>query len=292
MKGGITMPELQNAALLLEGGGLRGCFTSGVLDVFMEHNLYLSTVAAVSAGGLNATNYLSRQPGRNARLMLCYRHDPRYAGLLPILRSKNLFGLDFLLDTLAKTEGFDEKTFEESPQRMIAVATNVDTGQAEFLEKGICKDFKAALRASASLPMAALPVRVEGRRYLDGGCACAIPLEWAQQQGFEKIVVVATRHKGYRKALPTKKTVDTLCDFYGRWPNLLATLLVREARYNRLMDQIDALEAQGSIFVIRPAEPVEIARLEGDTGKLLALTNQGRRAAQQAMPALRAYLGG
>lgn len=285
----MQMPE--NAALLLEGGALRGVYTSGVLDAYMEQGIYFPCVAGVSAGGINGVNYVSRQPGRSARINLCYRHDPRYLGALPLLRSHGLFGLDFILDDLKTREPFDQKTFEENPAKLYVVATNVDTGAPAFFEKSACPDFRHAVAASASMPLCSLPVKVEGRgRYLDGGCSCAIPLDWALEQGYDKIVVVSTRQKGFRKTLPGRRMVELYYDFYHRSPAFLNALLTMERRYNQLMDRMDALEAQGRIFVQRPQTPVEVGRLEGDTERLLAFINQGHSEALAALPALQEYL--
>ena len=182
-----------DSVLLLEGGALRGVFTSGVLDVWMEHNLYFPVVAAVSAGGLNAVNYLARQPGRSARINLHYRKDPRYAGPLALFRNKGLFGLDFIINGLTGREPFDAATYAASPQRLFVVATSVDTGQPAFFEKGHCSDFTRAVIASASMPLVSWPVKIDGKAYLDGGCSCPIPLDWALKQGYRRIVVVTTR---------------------------------------------------------------------------------------------------
>lgn len=289
------MPQMQipaGSALLLEGGALRGMYTSGVLDVLMENDLYFPAVAAVSAGGLNAVNYLARQPGRSARINLRYRSDPRYAGPLALVRGRSLFGLDFLVNGLAEKEPFDAAAFAASPQRLLVAATSVDTGQPVLFEKGQCSDFARAVIASASLPLVSWPVKIDGKPYLDGGCSCAIPLDWALTQGFARIVVVATREKGFRKPMPSQRTVDLYSDFYAVHPRFLAALLTQDYRYNLLMDRIDALEAEGRIFVIRPQRPVTVRRDEKDRAKLLALVNEGRAEAKAALPALAGYLAG
>lgn len=284
----FSIPD--NSVLLLEGGALRGVYTNGVLDVWMEHDLYFPTVAAVSAGGLNAVNYLARQPGRSARINLHYRHDPRYAGPLALVKNRGLFGLDFIINGLTGREPFDEATYAASPQRLFVVATDVDTGRPAFLEKGHCSDFTRAVIASASMPLVSWPVKIDGRAYLDGGCSCAIPLDWALEQGFGHIVVVTTREKGYRKPMTSQRMVDLYSDFYAAHPRFLAALLTMDLRYNALMDRIDQLETAGRIFVMRPQRPVTVGRLEKDRDKLLALVNEGRAEARDSLPALQEYL--
>ena len=249
----ITIPD--NSILLLEGGSLRGLFTAGVLDTFMENDVYFPAVAGVSAGSLNALNYASHQPGRSASINLRYRHDSRYFGPKAALRGGSLFGLKFMLNDVKKEVPFDE-----------------------------------AVRASASLPLASVPVVLDGQPYLDGGCSCPIALNWALNEGFEKIVVITTRQKGFRKAMPGQQMVDLYDDFYGDKPLFLADMLTQELRYNTLMDQLDELEADGRICCVRPQEPITIGRFEGDENKLLDLYNRGHREGREALDAVRGYL--
>ena len=285
----ITMPG--SAILLLEGGSLRGLFTAGVLDTFMENDVYFPAVAGVSAGALNALNYVSHQPGRSASINLRYRHDGRYFGPKAALRGGSLFGLNFMLHDVKKEVPYDEDTYAHGGMRMIAVATNAETGKPAYFEKGKTDfDFNEAVRASASLPLASAPVMLDGQPYLDGGCACPIALNWALEQGFEKIVVVTTREKGFRKKQPGQRMVDLYDDFYGDKPLFLATMLTQEMRYNALMDQLDELEESGRVFCVRPQEPITIGRFEGDTEKLLALYNRGHREGREALAEMQTYL--
>ena len=285
----ITMPG--SAILLLEGGSLRGLFTAGVLDTFMENDVYFPAVAGVSAGALNALNYVSHQPGRSASINLRYRHDGRYFGPKAALRGGSLFGLNFMLHDVKKEVPYDEDTYAHGGMRMIAVATNAETGKPAYFEKGKTDfDFNEAVRASASLPLASAPVMLDGQPYLDGGCACPIALNWTLEQGFEKIVVVTTREKGFRKKQPGQRMIDLYDDFYGDKPLFLATMLTQEMRYNALMDQLDELEESGRVFCVRPQEPITIGRFEGDTEKLLALYNRGHREGREALAGMQTYL--
>ena len=285
----ITMPG--SAILLLEGGSLRGLYTAGVLDTFMENDIYFPAVAGVSAGALNALNYVSHQPGRSASINLRYRHDARYFGPKAALRGGSLFGLNFMLHDVKKEVPYDEETYEHGGMRMIAVATNAETGKPVYFEKGKTDfDFSEAVRASASLPLASTPVMLDGQPYLDGGCACPIALNWALDQGFEKIVVITTRQKGFRKTQPNQRMIDLYDDFYGDKPLFLATMLTQEMRYNALMDQLDELEQSGRVYCVRPHDPITIGRFEGDTEKLLDLYNHGHREGRETLPGLQAYL--
>ena len=285
----FAMP--QSAALLLEGGSLRGLYTAGALDTLMEEDLYFPAVAGVSAGALNAVNYVAHEPGRSASINLRYRKDPRYFGPMAAFNGGSLFGLNFMLRDIPQVVPFDTDTFYHGGQRMVAVATCLQTGKAAYFEKGKTDfDFLEAVRASASLPLVSVPVHIGKFSYLDGGCSCPIPLEWAQTEGFAKIVIITTRHKGFRKTMPGQRMINLYDDFYGDKTLFLATLLTQEVRYNALMDQIDALEAAGQLFVLRPSQPIEIGRFEKNTERLLDLYNQGRREMRDQLDALRAYL--
>jgi len=285
----FVMP--QSTALLLEGGSLRGLYTAGALDTLMEREIYFPAVAGVSAGALNAVNYVAHQPGRSASINLRYRKDPRYFGPMAAFHGGSLFGLNFMLKDLSQSIPFDYDTFYHGSQRMVAVATCVQTGKPAHFEKGKTDfDFFESVRASASLPLVSVPVRLGKFSYLDGGCSCPIPLHWAQTEGFEKTVIITTRQKGFRKTPPSQRMINLYDDFYGRNALFMATLLTQEVRYNALMEEIDALEEAGKIFVLRPADPVDISRFEKDTDKLLNLYNRGRREMREQLDALEAYL--
>lgn len=285
----FAMP--QSAALLLEGGSLRGLYTAGALDTLMEEDLYFPAVAGVSAGALNGVNYVAHELGRSASINLRYRKDPRYFGPMAAFNGGSLFGLNFMLRDIPQMVPFDSETFYHGGQRMVAVATCLQTGKAAYFEKGRTDfDFLDAVRASASLPLVSVPVHIGKFSYLDGGCSCPIPLEWAQAEGFAKIVIITTRHKGFRKTMPGQRMINLYDDFYGDKTLFLATLLTQEVRYNALMDQIDALEEAGKIFVLRPAQPIEIGRFEKNTERLLDLYNRGRREMREQLDALQTYL--
>lgn len=285
----FAMP--QSAALLLEGGSLRGLYTAGALDTLMEENLYFPAVAGVSAGALNAVNYVAHEPGRSASINLRYRNDPRYFGPMAAFNGGSLFGLNFMLRDIPQVVPFDTETFYHGGQRMVAVATCLQTGKAAYFEKGKTDfDFWDAVRASASLPLVSVPVHIGRFSYLDGGCSCPIPLEWAQVEGYRKIVIITTRHKGFRKTMPGQRMINLYDDFYGDKTLFLATLLTQEVRYNALMDQIDGMEAAGQLFVLRPSQPIEIGRFEKNTERLLDLYNRGRREMRDQLDALRTYL--
>ncbi len=263
------------AGLVLEGGALRGVFTAGVLDVFMDKNLYLSDVFAVSAGTTNALSYISKQKGRNARININYVNDDRYLSFKNYIKYKSVFGFDFIFNDIAKKlEPFDFDTFNNSKQKLVAVATNCNTGVAEYFDKYNCSDMLLACRASCSMPYLAPIIHVNNIPCLDGGISDAVPIYRALQEGNTKNILILTRHKGYRKKI-SNQTDSLIRKTYYIYPNLAKALIIKNKIYNETMDYIDKLEEERKIFVIRPQEPVTISRTEKNITKLKSLYMKG-----------------
>ena len=266
-----------HGALVLEGGALRGIYTSGVLDVLQEHAMEFECAAGVSAGALNALGYVSHQPGWAAKINLEYAHDPRYLGVRPLMKSHSLFGYDFMFGEISEQlVPFDYEAFYSSPQRYVAVATNCLTGEAAFFERGKCADVMRAARASASMPLVAPFVRFAGVPYLDGGIALSAPVDWALEQGYDKVVAVLTRQKGFRKQPITHGQRNLSEVRYRRYPNLIQAMRTNTIRYNQQMAHFEELEAVGKLFIIRPQWPITISNLERDPLRLRMLYDQGR----------------
>lgn len=282
---------MTEAALILEGGSLRCLFTSGVLDAFLEQDLEFSYVGGVSAGSMCAMNYISRQMGRTRDVNLNFVHDRRYLSLRNMLRRRQLFDFDFLFGELSATLiPFDWETFEASGQRFVVTATRCLTGEPEYFEKGACADLTAAIAASSSLPLVSRMVTVEGKKYLDGGLSMPIPYRKAMEEGFGRVVLVLSRHKGYRKTPAPAWKKRAYARYFGPLPKLLQAINDIPDRYNRMQDEIDELERAGKVFVIRPPHPVAVSRFEQDKRKLDELYHVGRNCGMSAMGSLRAYL--
>lgn len=279
-----------NAALAMEGGSLRCMFTAGVVDVFMENDIYFSYVSGVSAGALSAANYVSKQIGRTADVNLTYVNDKRYVGLDPLLKHRMVFNFDFLLEEIGgKLKPFDYETFNNSKQRFSCVATNVRTGKPEFFEKGECSEILTAVRASASLPLLSKMQDLNGEKYLDGGFTMPIPFEKCMRE-FEKTVVITTREKGFRKLPVTGAMKGAYEAAYHGYPNLVDALVNRPRVYNAQMRELDKIEEEGKLFVIRPQNPITISRVEKDTEKLKALYEDGRRIGTEMLDSMKEYL--
>lgn len=279
-----------SGCIVLEGGGFRGMYTSGVLDCLMEQGINFSCTVGVSAGALNGLNYAAGQIGRSARFNLQYRWDSRYVGVQAYRANHGIIGFDFVLDEYNRFDPLNAEVFYRQDRRFVAVATSCLTGKAEYFEKEKCRELMKAVQASASIPYVSRPVEVEGVPCLDGGCADRVPFQWAVAQGYEKILVVRTRTRDFR-AEPNPRASHVAKRFYWRYPEFSQVLAETDEIYNRQCDRMEELEAQGRIFYLTPSEAPDVKVLEKDLGKLLSLYQLGYRDAQAQLPALRAYLG-
>ncbi|MDE7121627.1 MAG: patatin family protein [Oscillospiraceae bacterium] len=290
---GTAAEQITEGCLVLEGGAFRGVYTNGVLDALMQHNLNFRTTIGVSAGSLTAMNYLSGQIGRSARMNLRYRHDSRYVGAKAIRNNQGLIGFDFLFGHLPFIPRMDWKRFRNPERELYAVVTNLETGKPEYLEKSIGDDFLTAVSASSSMPYISMPVMLRGTPYLDGGCSCKIPYEWALAQEFSKIIVVRTRPRQFRKKIRSDQENHKIRMpelFYKNYPNFVSSLLRSNEAYNAQCDALEILEQQGKIFVIAPSQNVTVSRLEKDMEKLGDLYYLGYRDANAQIADLKAYL--
>lgn len=276
----------------MEGGSLRGVFTAGVLDVLIEQEIELSYVNGVSAGSMSGMSYISKQSGRTIRVNLDYVRDKRFLSFRNMVRNRSIFNFDFLFGELSDTlVPFDYDTFNNSRQIFEVVATRCKTGKPEYFEKSTSEDFISAVKASSSIPVLSSMISVNGKKYLDGGCSMPVAYQRAIDLGYEKVVVILTREKGYRKPLLDKWTKKGYERYFGPLPKLLKALQDVPERYNRMQEEIDQLEAEGRIFVIRPDKHVTVQRTEQDKRKLESLYEDGRRLAEANLDNLKRYLG-
>lgn len=282
---------MYKAALVLEGGALRGQYTAGVLDTFMDQRIQFETVIGVSAGALCGTNYISNQRGRTNDINVNYRHDKNYISVRRALRRKDIINLDYLFAEHGdQWEDFDEATYAASPMKFVVVATALKHGRAVYFDHPTGHDLVSTLKASSAMPFITAPQRTPQGICLDGGIADSIPYAYAQLAGYDKIVVVRTRERSYRKG-ETKLPLATAYErAFHEYPAFVKTAIDRPLMYNRQADQLEALERAGKVFVIAPEEPVTVKRLEGDTAKLAELHATGQHEAADALLAMRTYL--
>lgn len=288
---GTAPDNVIEGCMVLEGGAFRGVYTEGVLDYLMTQGINMSCTVGVSAGAINAANYVSGQIGRSARTNLRFRHNSDYVGLGAIRKNDGIIGFDFLYNDLEKIEPLDRERMYDKRKRIVSVVTNLLTGKEEYIDRDGCFDFLQAIRASASLPLVSKPVLVDGTPCLDGGCVCKIPFDWAINEGYEKIIVIKTREDSFRKPDEVKTEQIKLANFiYKDYPEFAKVLPYNDVNYNEQCDRLDKLRDEGRVFVINPSEPVTIGRLEPDMEKLGELYFLGVEDAKRSFEELKKYL--
>ena len=266
----------RKTGLVLEGGGMRGVFTSGVLDAFMKHELYFPYVVAVSAGACNGLSYMSRQPrrARYSNIDMLRKYD--YISLKSLLTQGSIFDPNILYERFPnEIVPFDYETYRKNRATFEMVTTNCVTGHAEYLsEKEDAKRMTAIVKASSSLPYVAQITEVDGIPMLDGGIVDSIPIVRSIDTGHQENVVVLTRNRGYRSSEPDIKMPKFI---YREYPRLRVALSRRTAEYNKQLDLIERMEDWGEITVIRPEAPMEVGRITQDVEKLERLYEEGFR---------------
>ncbi len=264
----------RKTALVLEGGGMRGVFTSGVLDAFMKHDLTFPYVVAVSAGACNGMSYVSHQPRRARFSNIDYLARYKYIGLRHLVTQGCIFDRELLYDKFPNQYlPFDFDTFFSSPMTFEMVTTNCLTGQPMYLSER--HDRQRALdivRASSSLPYVSKIVDVDGIPMLDGGIVDSIPLQHAIDMGHPTNVLVLTRNRGYRD---TGKDMKIPRFIYRKYPRLRVVLSRRLAAYNAQLEYVERMEDEGRVICIRPERPMEVDRIEKDIAKLERLYEEG-----------------
>ena len=274
--------------LVLEGGAMRGMYTAGVLDSFMDHGVDADGIVGVSAGACFGCNLFSGQRGRVLRYNQRFAGDPRNVSIRSLITTGDIVNREFAYYVVpTKYDVFDEAAFEAHGGEYWVVVTNVETGEAEYMQMHRLLADIEMMRASASMPFCSKFVPIDGRNYLDGGIADSIPVRAAMDMGFDKVVVVLTQPLSYRKKPMNKALIRA---FYRKYPNLCRTLEERHARYNAQVEEVIRLEKEGKIFVIRPEEPLDIKRLEKDPAELARVHGIGLADGNACMEELKAYL--
>ena len=274
--------------LVLEGGALRGVYTAGVLDVLMENGINMETTVGVSAGAMNGISYVGGHIGRAAMCDLEFRYDSRFIGLRALIESGSVTGFRFMFREFTDKYPLNENRLFRGGRKLFAVATNLETGEAEFFENIHRETFFRAVCASASMPFVSKKIEINGKYYLDGGCKVKIPISWALDKGFDKIVVVNTREKTYRRK--EKKESGLAGKIYKKYPDFVKSLTETNKNYNLDCDLLEKLEEEGRVFRICPSETVTVSRLEKDMEKLGELYELGRHDASSRLEELKKYL--
>ena len=268
------------SGLVVEGGGMRGIYTAGVLDFFMEKNIYFDDCYGVSAGACHLSSYLSKQIGRSLKVTLDYINDKRYCSINSLIKTGDMFGVEMLYNRIPnELVLYDYETFNKFKGNFYSVVTNCKTGKAEYMKIQDMKKDIVTVRASSSLPLLSRIVEINGEENLDGGITDSIPIKKSIEDGHHKNVVILTRDKTYRKSKASFLNIFKMK--YKKYPNLIKAIEDRYKMYNDTIDFIEEKRRSGEAFVIQPKGPVNISRVEKDKRKLKALYDEGYNDAKE-----------
>ena len=276
--------------LVLEGGAMRGMYTGGVLDVFLDEEIAVDGIIGVSAGVLFGVNYPSKQKGRVIRYNKRFVKDKRYMSWSSFFKTGNIVNKEFAYYTVPqKLDVFDQETFEQSGVDFYATLTNVETGKAEYVKLHNLFDEMEVLRATSAMPLVSKIVEIDGKKYLDGGVSDSIPIEQMMKMGYDKIIVVLTRPLDYRKKPASHAGLYKFV--YRKYKAFVDTVMNRHKNYNATVEKIIDMENKKEIFVIRPSRTVAIDRIERDENKLQEMYDLGVADCTACINELKAYLG-
>ncbi|AST90319.1 patatin family protein [Sutcliffiella cohnii] len=279
---------MENVGLVLEGGGMRGVYTAGVLEYFMKENLYFPYSIGVSAGACMAASYLSRQAGRNKKVNLDYVNDWRYFSVRNYFKKRQLFGMDFIFDEIPKRiVPFDFDAFQNSNEQLVIGTTDCHTGEAVYFNKSDhAENILPIIRASSSLPFVAPPVHYDNRILLDGGIIDPIPIRKAQQDGKRKNIVILTKPAGYFK----KPSKFSSFFQYKEFPKVNGLLQTRHSVYNETIEYLLEEEKKENVIVLRPSVALPVGRMERNRSKLEMLYELGMRDAEEQIGRIREFI--
>lgn len=280
---------MYKSSLVLEGGGMRGIYTAGVLDFFLEKDIEFETVIGVSAGACHACNFISKQKGRNYHVNTDYLKGSQYLSFRNLIKTKSAFGMEFIFDDIPnKLNLFDYDAFHNSKSQLITVSSNVET--AEPFYRTIVNMYTDVdyIKSSISIPLLAPIVELDGRKLLDGGICDSIPIAYAQSLGYEKNVVILTRDPSYRKG--KNNLMPLIRKSFKNYPKFIKAVENRHNNYNNTLNLLELLKRQKKVFVIQPKEEVKISQLEKNIDKLKGLYDQGYEDAKSSYDSLLEFL--
>ena len=281
---------MAKTGLVLEGGGMRGLFTAGILDVLMENNVTFDGVVGVSAGATFGCNFISHQIGRTLRYNMSQRKNPKYMGIRSLIKTGDYVGGEFSYHILpTKIDVFDFETFEKNPTEFHIVATNVRTGEAVYrrLDK---VDYTGMewIRASASMPIISRPVVIGDLALLDGGIADSIPLKYFENEGFTKNIVILTQPKGFKKKLT--KLMPVFKATMRKYPAIIEGMSKRHLMYNQELEYITQQQEEGKCMVICPSDTLPIGRTEQTPKKMQFVYDMGRKAGEENLETIKRFI--
>ncbi len=282
------MAQKEKIGLVLEGGAMRGMYTAGILDVFMEQGIKFDGVIGVSMGAICGCSFISGQVGRTIRYNKNYCTDKRMMSFYSLLTTGDLVGAEFCYHTVPEQlDPFDNEAFMKSDTEFYLVCTNLETGEPEYVKVEDMNEKIEYLRASASMPYVSRIVEQDGKKLLDGGCSDSIPVKKFMELGFTKNVVILTRPADYRKKAEKRGLARV---FYRKYPKFVKRLEGRPAEYNCAVEEITKLEEEGTCFVFRPKRPLEIGRMSHDVKEIIRTYERGRSDAFDYLEEMKAWM--
>ena len=281
---------MKKVRMVLEGGSFRGLYTAGVLDVLMENNINIDEIVGVSAGALFGVNYFSNQKGRVIRYNKKYCNDKRFMSLKSLILTGNYINKNFAFyEVTKKLDPFDNDSFVKSKKNFYAVVTNIETGKPEYIKIKSPVDDLEVLRATSAIPLASRIIKINNKKYLDGGISDSIPVYFNKDK-YKKNIVILTRPIDYKK-YPLSKSKEGLIKFkFRKYPNLLNTMFNRHNAYNKVLEDIKEMERKKEIFVIRPSKPLDIKLNENNPEKLQEIYDLGVENCKKIIKKLKKYL--
>ena len=280
---------MYQAGLVLEGGGMKGIYTAGIIDFFIKKNLEFANCYGVSAGACHMCNFLSKQYGRSYRVVVNYIQDKEYCGWYSLLTTGDIFGAKMGYDKIPnELDPYDYEAFERYPGNAFAVATNIVTGEPEYMKLEEMHRDIIAVRASSSLPLVSKNVMINDIPYLDGGMSDSIPIVKSIADGNRKNVVILTKDVNYRRKPSSQLKLLKLK--YRKYPKLVENMEKRHLVYNETLDFLEEEEKKGNVFVIRPKKKSDVGRIEKDPKKIIRLYKEGYRDAKECYDQLIEFL--
>lgn len=276
--------------LVMEGGAMRGLFSAGVIDVLMENNIVFDGAVGVSAGACFGCNYKSHQIRRAIRYNTRFCKDKRYCSVRSLITTGDMFGAEFCYHTIPdELDVFDFETFRNDPMEFYIVCTDIETGKPVYRRVRSCdREDLEWIRASASMPLAARIVSVDGRKLMDGGISDSIPLRFMEKNGFEKNVVIVTQPRNYTKK--PDSSIRLIKAAYRKYPEFVKACEQRPKMYNEELSYLKKAEADGRVFVIAPPEKLPINHIEHDSEVLLDVYRRGRKVAVERLEELIGFI--
>lgn len=276
--------------LILEGGAMRGLFSAGVIDVFMENGIEFDAAIGVSAGAAFGCNYKSRQPGRVIRYNKRFAKDKRFCSFRSLIKTGDLFGAEFCYHTIPdKLDLFDTEAYLANPMDFYVVVTDIETGKAVYINSDEAgEDSLECFRASASMPLVSRPVEIKGRKYLDGGIADSVPIQYFESIGYSRNVIILTQPAGFVKKPSSAAKVMKYA--LKQYPKIAETMADRHNEYNGTLEYIAEREKAGEVVVIRPEAPLEIGRVEHNPDKMQKVYDLGRAAGEKYLDKVKDFI--